>query len=135
VENINTIGIRLFDKEPAYESMARDSKDRIYICNGDQIPNIYVLDNNVWSNPIPIQCDAGTAKLFSDKKGRVFISYVDNVLVQRELDKSVSPLKEYLAFGKEVFLGMRKLRMVFAAGKRGWQEFNCHPPRSFVAFG
>jgi len=57
------------------------------------------------------------------------------VLVQRELDKSVSPLKEYLAFGKEVFLGMRKLRMVFAAGKRGWQEFNCHPPRSFVAFG
>jgi len=30
------------------------------------------------------------------------------VLVQRELDKFLLRLREYLAFGKEVFLGMRE---------------------------
>ena len=32
-----------------------------------------------------------------------------DVLVQRELDKSTSLLRDCLAFGKEVFLGIRKL--------------------------
>ena len=31
-----------------------------------------------------------------------------SVLVQRELDKSISQLRDSLAFGKEVFLGIRE---------------------------
>jgi len=37
------------------------------------------------------------------------ITDLGGVLVQRESDKSTSVLREYLAFGKEVFLGMREL--------------------------
>jgi len=32
-----------------------------------------------------------------------------SVLVQRELDKSLLPLRDNLSFGKEVFLGIAKL--------------------------
>ena len=44
---------------------------------------------------------------------KMVVSDDGGVLVQRELDKSTLLLRECLAFGKEVFLGIGELRITF----------------------
>jgi|GEM_PF-813213 len=53
----------------------------------------------------------------------------DTVLVQRELDKSILQLRESLAFGKEVFLGMGEFWISPVGDRVGWAVQNGPPQR------
>ena len=70
--------------------------------------------------PVSIAVDATASKVYPNKNNNQaykdwihdnlsLITKVGIVLVQRELDKSLLQLRDNLAFGKEVFLGIAKL--------------------------